>query len=126
MNENDKLPVKPVDMKSQWIKRLTIIVAIWGVLSLLFSSAIFGIIFILFAVFIRAFRSFIIIYALVAVLWLLGLMQLLNATGVVNLGFTVSEAQGIELILVAIANFAVGALIFYRTRKLEFSKNEDI
>ena len=119
MNENDKLPVKPVDMKSQWIKRLTIIVGIWGVLSLLFSSVIFGIIFILFAVFIRAFRSFTIIYALVAVLWLLGLIQLLNAAGLINLGFTVSEAQGTELILVAIVNIAVGTIILYRTRKLE-------
>ena len=119
MSENDKLPVKPVDMKSQWIKRLTIIVAIWGVLSLLFSSVIFGIIFILFAVFIRTFKSFTIIYTLVAVLWLLGLIQLLNASGLINLGFTVSEAQGPELILVAVVNFAVGALIIYKTMKLK-------
>jgi nitrate reductase NapE component len=119
LNGNDNQTVKPVDRQSQWIRRLTIIVGIWGVLSLLFSSTIFGIIFILFAVLIRLSGSFMAIYALVAVLWLLGLIQLLTAAGLINLGFTESVAQGPELILVAIANFAVGALIVYRTKKLE-------
>lgn len=105
--------------KSQWIKRLTILVAIWGILNLLFSSTVFGIIFILFAVVIYLTRNSIVIYALGVILWILGLIQLLSAVGIVNTGFTEGMAQGIELILIAIANFAVGALIIYRTRKLE-------
>ena len=111
--------LKPVDEKSQkWIKRLTILVLIWGVLNLLFSSMIFGVIFILFAVLIWVYRSFMAIYTLGVVLWILAAIQLLNASGFINLGFTEGAAQGTELILVAIANFAVGGLIIYRTKKL--------
>jgi len=111
--------LKPVDEKSQkWIKRLSILVLIWGVLNLLFSSMVFGVIFILFAVLIRVSRSFKAIYALGVVLWILAAIQLLNASGFINLGFTEGAAQGTELILVAIANFAVGGLIIYRTKKL--------
>jgi uncharacterized protein YqhQ len=118
--KNDNRNVKPVDEKSQkWIKRLSILVAIWGVLNLLFSSTVFGIIFILFAVLIRVSRSFMAIYALGVVLWILALIQLLNATGLINIGFTEGAAQGTELIIIAIANFAVGGLIIYKTRKLE-------
>lgn len=122
MNEKVKpkhQTLKPVDEKSQkWIKRLSILVAIWGVLNLLFSSMVFGVIFILFAVLIRVSRSFKAIYALGVVLWILAAIQLLNASGFINLGFTEGAAQGTELILVAIANFAVGGLIIYRTKKL--------
>ncbi|SCG84946.1 hypothetical protein [Methanobacterium congolense] len=122
MNEKVKpnnQTLKPVDDKSQkWIKRLTILVAIWGVLNLLFSSMVFGVIFILFAVLIRVSRNFMAIYALGVILWILAAIQLLNATGFINLGFTEGAAQGTELILVAIANFAVGGLIIYRTKKL--------
>jgi uncharacterized protein YqhQ len=118
--KNDNRTVKSVDEKSQkWIKRLTILVAIWGILNLLFSSIVFGVIFILFAVLIRVSRSFMAIYALGVVLWILALIQLLNATGLINIGFTEGAAQGTELILIAIANFAVGGLIIYKTRKLE-------
>jgi uncharacterized protein YqhQ len=118
--KNGNRTVKPVDEKSQkWIKRLSILVAIWGVLNLLFSSTVFGIIFILFAVLIRVSRSFMAIYALGVVLWILALIQLLNATGLINIGFTEGAAQGTELIIIAIANFAVGGLIIYKTRKLE-------
>jgi uncharacterized protein YqhQ len=118
--KNDNRTVKPVDEKSQkWIKRLSILVAIWGVLNLLFSSTVFGIIFILFAILIRISRSFMAIYALGVVLWILALIQLLNATGLINIGFTEGAAQGTELIIIAIANFAVGGLIIYKTRKLE-------
>ena len=124
MNEkvkNDNQTVKLVDEKSQkWIKRLSIIVAIWGILNLLFSSEVFGVIFILFAILIRVSKSFMATYALGVVLWILALIQLLKATGVINIGFTEGVAQGTELIIIAIANFAVGALIIYRTRKLEF------
>lgn len=118
--KNDDQTVKSVDEKSQkWIERLTILVVIWGVLSLLFSSTIFGIIFILFAVLIRLSRSFTAIYTLGVVLWILALIQLLDASGFINIGFTEGVAQGTELIIVAVANFAIGALIIYRTRKLQ-------
>jgi uncharacterized protein YqhQ len=117
--KNDNRTVKPADEKSQkWIKRLTILVAIWGVLNLLFSSTVFGVIFILFAVLMRVSRSFMAIYALGVVLWILALIQLLNATRIINIGFTEGVAQGTELILIAIVNFAIGGLIIYRTRKL--------
>lgn len=116
---NDNQTLTPVD---KWIRRLSILVGIWGVLNLLFSSLLFGIVFILFAVWIRASKNFMAIYTLGIVLWVLGLIQLLNATGFINLGFTEGVAQGTELILIAIANFAVGGLIIYRTRKLEVSK----
>lgn len=118
--KNDDQTVKPVDEKSQkWIERLTILVVIWGVLSLLFSSTVFGIIFILFAALIRLSRSFTAIYVLGVVLWILALIQLLDASGFINIGFTEGVAQGTELIIVAIVNFAIGALIIYRTRKLQ-------
>jgi hypothetical protein len=118
--ENDNRTAKPVDEKSQkWINRISILVAIWGVLNLLFSSTEFGVIFILFAIVIRVSRNFMAIYALGVVLWILALIQLLKATGVINVGFTEGIAQGTDLIIIAIANFAVGALIIYRTRKLE-------
>jgi uncharacterized protein YqhQ len=118
--KNDTRTVKLVDEKGQkWIKRITILVAIWGVLNLLFSSAVFGVIFILFAVLIRVSRSFMAIYALGVVLWILALIQLLNATRIINIGFTEGAAQGTELIIIAIANFVVGGLIIYKTRKLE-------
>ena len=111
--------VKPVDEKRQkWIKRLTVIAAIWGILSLEFSSAVFGVIFILFAVLIWAYKSFRVIYALGAVLWILGLIQLLNASRFINVGFAEGMAQGIELVIVAIANFIIGGLIIYKTKKL--------
>jgi nitrate reductase NapE component len=123
MNEkvkNDNRTVKSINEKSQrWIKRLTILVTIWGVLSLLFSSTVFGVIFIIFAVVIRVSKSFMAIYVLGVILWILAVIQLLNASGLVNIGFTESAAQGVELIIVAIANLAIGALIIYRTRKLE-------
>ena len=110
---------KPVDEKRQkWIKRLTVIVAIWGILSLEFSSTVFGVIFILFAVLIYLSKSFMVIYVLGVILWILGVIELLNAAGF-NAGFTVSAAYGIELIIVAIANFVIGGLIIYRTKKLE-------
>lgn len=116
----DNRTAKSVDEKSQkWIKRLTILVAIWGILSLEFSSTVFGVIFILFAVLIWVSRSFMAIYAVGIILWVLGLIELLNAAGFINTGFTVSAAQGIELIIVAIANFVIGGLIIYKTRKLE-------
>jgi uncharacterized protein YqhQ len=118
--KNDNQTVKLVDEKSlKWIKRLSIIVAIWGILNLLFSSEVFGVIFILFAILIRVSKSFMAIYALGGVLWILALIQLLKATSVINIGFTEGVAQGTELIIIAIANFAVGALIIYRTKKLE-------
>ena len=110
---------KPVDEKRQkWVRRLTLIVAIWGILSLEFSSTVFGVIFILFAVLIYLSKSFMVIYVLGIILWILGAIELLNAAGF-NIGFTVSAAQGIELIIVAIANFVIGGLIIYRTKKLE-------
>ncbi|MCE5213164.1 MAG: hypothetical protein LLF83_00380 [Methanobacterium sp.] len=112
--------VNDIDEKRQaWFKRLTIIVAIWGILSLLFSSTLFGVVFILFAVLIYVSRSSMAIYALGIILWILGIAQLLNAAGITNLGFAQGAAQGTELILVAIANLAIGALIIYRTWKLE-------
>ncbi|OEC84741.1 MULTISPECIES: hypothetical protein [Methanobacterium] len=110
---------KPVDEKRQkWITRLSILVAIWGILSLEFSSTVFGVIFILFAVLIYLSKSFMVIYMLGAILWILGAIQLLNAAGF-NTGFTVSAAYGIELVIVAVANFVIGGLIIYRTKKLE-------
>jgi hypothetical protein len=115
--KNDNPSLNPVDEKRQkWIKRLTIIVSIWGIISL-FTSPIFGIIFIIFAALIWISKNFMAIYAVGIVLWILALLQILNATGITE--FTVSATQGTELILVAIVNFAIGALIIYRTRKLE-------
>lgn len=119
-NTNDYQNGNPINEKKQkWIRRITILVAIWGVLNLLFSSILFGIIFILFAIVIYIYKSFMAIYALGVILFILALIQLLSAAGIANTGFTEGTTQGIELILIAIANFAVGALIIYRTRKLE-------
>ena len=119
MNERVKNDVTDDVKRQAWIKRLTIIVAIWGILSLLFSSTVFGVIFILFAILIFVSRNFMVIYALGIILWILGIIQLLNATGITNIGFTQGVAQGTDLILVAIVNLAIGLLIIYRTRKLE-------
>jgi hypothetical protein len=101
----------------KWIKRTSIIVAIWGILSLLFSSIVVGIIFILFAILIYITKSFIAIYAVGILLWIIGILEIFNLTG--PLGVSVSSAQGTERILVAIVNFIIGALIIYRTMKLE-------
>lgn len=112
--------VKSIDVQGQkWIKRLSILVALWGILNVLFSSIVFGVIFILFAVLIYGYKSFLAIYAVGIVLWILSLIQLLNAIGVLKVGFTDGPAQGTELILIAVANLAIGAVIIYRTRKLE-------
>lgn len=121
LNEKAKFETgKPVDEKKQkLIRRLTILVAIWGVLNLLFSSFIFGVIFILIAIVIHLSKRFMAIYAVGVVLFILALIQLLAGTGIVNIGFTEGMAQGTELIIIAIANFAIGAFIIYRTRKLE-------
>jgi len=105
----------PIDEKSKWIRRLTIIVAIWGIISL-FTTPVFGIIFIIFAILIWVSKSFLAIYAVGIVLWILALLQILNAAGITE--FTVSATQGLELILVAIINFVIGAVIIYRTWKL--------
>lgn len=110
------MAVKPVDKKSLWIKRLTILVAIWGIISL-FTSPVFGIIFIIFAALIWISKSFLAIYAVAIILWILALLQILNATGITD--FTVSATHGTELILVAIVNFVIGLVISYRTRKLK-------
>jgi len=113
MNED----VKNDNPKDVWINRSGIIVAIWGILSLLFASYVFGIIFILFAILIRRFRSLMAIYAVGIILWILGIIEIFNIKG--PLGISVSAAQGPELILVAILNFLIGALFIYRTWKLE-------
>ncbi len=119
MNEGLKGNLNRDELKQNWFKRLTIIVAIWGVLSLLFSSAVFGVIFLLFAALIYLSRSFVSIYALGMILGILGILQLTNAIGITNIAFVQGMAQGVELILVAIANLAIGGLIVYRTWKLE-------
>lgn len=111
--------VKPVDKGQVWIRNITILAVIWGVLNLLFSSIVFGVIFILLAVLIRVFRSFMAIYVLGIVLWILALIQFLSATGFIHTGFTEGAAQGTELILIAIANFAVGVFIIYKTMKVK-------
>ncbi|MGZ7096575.1 MAG: hypothetical protein ACXVHU_08910, partial [Methanobacterium sp.] len=106
------------DVRRKRIRTQTILAAIWGVGNLLFSSLVFGIIFILFAVLIYVTKSLMAMYALGVVLWILALIQILNASGIINLGFTGGPAQGLELVLVAILNFAIGVIIIYRTRKL--------
>jgi hypothetical protein len=113
--KNDDPTLKQVD-KLQWIKRASIVVAIWGILSLLFSLPEIGIIFILFAVLIYLTKSFIAIYAVGVLLWIIAVMELFNLTG--PLGITLSSAQGSELILIAIVNFVIGAVFIYRTWKL--------
>ena len=114
--KNDNTTVKPVDESQKWIKRASIIVAIWGILSLLFSLPEIGVIFILFAILIYLTKSFIAIYAVGILLWIIAIMELFNLTG--PLGITLSSAQGPELILIAIINFVIGALFIYRTWKL--------
>ena len=119
MNEevkNDNQTVKPVDERQKWIKRASVVVGIWGILSLLFSLPEIGVIFILFAVVIFLTKSFIAIYTVGILLWIIGIMELFNLTG--PLGITLSSAQGPELILVAIINFIIGSLFIYRTWKL--------
>lgn len=115
--KNDNRTVKPVDERQKWIKRTSIIVAIWGILSLLFSLPEIGVIFILFAIVIYLTKSFIGIYVVGILLWIIAIVELFNLTG--PLGITVSSAQGPELILVAIINFVIGTLFIYRTWKLK-------
>ena len=115
--KNDNRALNPVDERQKWIKRASIIVAIWGILSLLFSLREIGIIFILFAVAIYLTKSFIAIYAVGILLWIIGIVELFNLTG--PLGITLSSAQGPELILVSILNFVIGTLFIYRTWKLK-------
>ncbi len=112
MNEN----VENYDPKGKWIKRSSIIVAIWGILSLLVSLPEIGVIFILFAIAIYLTKSFIAIYAVGVLLWIIGIVELFNLTG--PLGITVSSATGNELILVAVLNILIGSLFIYRTWKL--------
>ncbi len=114
--ENNDPTVKPVDESQKWIKRASIIVAIWGILSLLFSLPEIGVIFILFAVVIYLTKSFIAIYAVGILLWIIGIMELFNLTG--PLGITLSSSQGPELVLIAIINFVIGTVFIYRTWKL--------
>ena len=115
--KNDNRTLNPVDERQKWIKRASIIVAIWGILSLLFSLREIGIIFILFAIVIYLTKSFIAIYAVGILLWIIGIVELFNLTG--PLGITLSSAQGPELILVSILNFVIGTLFIYRTWKLK-------
>jgi hypothetical protein len=115
--ENDNRTIKQVDERQKWIKRSSIVVAIWGILSLLFSLPEIGVIFILFAIAIYLTKSFIAIYTVGILLWIIGIVELFNLTG--PLGITVSSAQGPELILVAILNFVIGTLFIYKTWKLK-------
>jgi len=116
--ENDKGTVSSVDEKRQkWIKRSSIIVAIWGILSLFFTSPEIGIIFIIFAVVIQLTKNLIATYAVGILLWLIGIVELFNITG--PLGIKVSSAEGPELILIAIINFLIGALFIYKSWKLK-------
>ena len=118
MSENVKTDNtgKPVSDIDRWSRRLGIVVAIWGVLSLLFSSAIFGIIFIIFAILIYFTKSVLAIYAVGIILLFLALLQILAVAGI--LGLSVSAAQGNELLLVAILNLVIGLIIIYRAWKL--------
>ena len=115
--KNNNQTVKPVDERQKWIKRTSIIVAIWGILSLLFSLPEIGVIFILFAIAIYLTKSFVAIYVVGILLWIIAIVELFNLTG--PLGITLSSAQGPELILVAIINFVIGTLFIYRTWKLK-------
>ena len=115
--KNNNQTLKPVDERQKWIKRTSIIVAIWGILSLLFSLPEIGVIFILFAIAIYLSKSFIVIYVVGILLWIIAIVELFNLTG--PLGITLSSAQGPELILVAIINFVIGTLFIYRTWKLK-------
>jgi hypothetical protein len=114
--KNDDQTVKPVDERQKWIKRASIVVGIWGILSLLFSLPEIGIIFILFAVVIFLTKSFIAIYAVGILLWIIAIMELFNLTG--PLGITLSSSQGLELDLIAILNIVIGTVFIYRTWKL--------
>ncbi len=115
--KNDNQTIQPVDERQKWIKRTSIIVAIWGILSLLFSLPEIGVIFILFAIAIYLTKSFIAIYVVGILLWIIGIVELFNLTG--PLGITVSSAQGPELILIAIINFVIATMFIYRTWKLK-------
>ncbi len=57
------------------------------------------------------------IFAVGILLWIIGIIEIFNLTG--PLGISVSAAKGTELILVAIVNFAIGALFIYRTWTLK-------
>jgi hypothetical protein len=115
--KKDNQTGKPVSEIDRWSRRLGIVVAIWGIVSLLFSSILFGIIFILFAIVIYFTKSVLAIYAVGIVLIILALLQLLQAAGFSL--FSVSAAQGNgELILVAILNLVIGLIIMYRAYKL--------
>ena len=119
LSENVKSDIqtgKQVSDIDRWSRRLGIVVAIWGIVSLLFSSVLFGIIFIIFAILIYATKSVLAIYAVAVILWILALLQILYVTGL--LGISVSAAQGNELLLVAILNLVIGIIIFYRAWKL--------
>ena len=102
----------------KWIRNISILATIWGIVNILFSSLVFGIIFIIIAALIYIYKSYLAVYALGIVLWILAFIQILSATGTFNTGFTDGLAKGTELILIAIINFAVGLFIIYRARKL--------
>lgn len=115
--KNDNKTLNPVDGRKKWIKRTSIIVVIWGILSLLFSLPEIGVIFILFAAAIYLTKSFIAIYVVGIVLWIIGIMELFNLTG--PLGIALSNSQGYELDLIAILNIVIGTVFIYRTWKLK-------
>ncbi|MGC9517438.1 MAG: hypothetical protein ACP5C3_07065 [Methanomicrobiales archaeon] len=116
--ENDKGTVSAVSEKRQtWIKRSSIIVAIWGILSLFFTSPEIGIIFIIFAIVIYLTKNLIATFAVGILLWIIAIVELFNITG--PLGIKVSSAEGPELILIAIVNFLIGALFIYKSWKLK-------
>lgn len=116
--ENDKGNVSSVnEKKERWIKRSSIIVAIWGILSLFFTSPEIGIVFILFAIVIYLTKNLIATFAVGILLWIIAIVELFNITG--PLGIKVSSAEGPELILIAIVNFLIGALFIYKSWKLK-------
>jgi len=112
--ESNKETVSSVnEKKDRWIKRSSIIVAIWGILSLLFSLPEIGIIFILFAIIIYLTRNLTAIYAVGILLWVIAIVEIFNITG--PLGIKVSSAEGPELILVGVLNILIGSLFIYKT-----------
>lgn len=116
--DNNKRTVYSVDEKKErWIKRSSIIVAIWGILSLFFTSPEIGIIFIIFAIVIFLTRNLRATYAVGILLWIIAIVELFNITG--PLGIKVSSAEGPELILVAVLNFLIGVLFIYKSWKLQ-------
>ncbi|MDI6643578.1 MAG: hypothetical protein QME14_00845 [Methanobacteriaceae archaeon] len=116
--KNDKGNVSSNDEKRQiWIKRSSIIVAIWGVLSLFFTSPEIGVIFIIFALIIYLTKNLTAIYGVGILLWVIAIVELFNITG--PLGIKVSSAEGPELIIVAVLNFIIGALFIYKTWQLK-------